>query len=74
MVIEKYIIYVIVYLINMVILIMRTVAVLHRVCRLLNTVRDSHKTCGAAHPADLRPAETHFPTSEVDCTEIGEML
>ena len=28
----------------------------------------------AAHPADLRPAETHFPTSEVDCTEICEML
>lgn len=62
------------YLINMVILIMRTVAVRHRVCRLLHTVRDNHKTGRAAHPADLRPAETHFSTSEVDCTEIGEML
>ena len=54
MVIVKYIIYVIVYLINMVILIMRTVAVLHRVCRLLNSVRDSHKTwqgCSSGWPS-----------------------
>ena len=58
----------------MVILIMRTVAVLHRVRRYLHTVGDSHKTGRAAHPADLRPTETHFPTSEMDCTEIGEML